>query len=326
MSAVSSTRYRCTSCGNLTRFDVVTTRRTAAYHHFSVAGDLSVEDEQVLDEAIESVTCRWCGPAGAVQILDADEADEIADSRVIPDELIRGALEAALVVAIKDPLGAPKPLQPFLKFQKMPARAMPVVRKVLDTDEVFRTRVASVVALDLLDPPAVLFLTRPDAWETDLERLAAEEDKAETDEREAKAEKSAATQAPRRGGRAHQGRGPCEGARCRARPGASSGRTGAGRPAKGRDHRAQRDVGCRQPAQAGARARGRGGHLGEGARRAHPQRAGTRRRCSSRAGSSAGPERPRRRAARRPSVARGQRPRARARGWRPYPTCRVRMA
>jgi hypothetical protein len=71
MSAVSSTRYRCTSCGNLTRFDVVTTRRTAAYHHFSVAGDLSVEDEQVLDEAIESVTCRWCGPAGAVQIADS---------------------------------------------------------------------------------------------------------------------------------------------------------------------------------------------------------------------------------------------------------------
>ncbi len=68
---------------------------------------------------------------------------------------------------------------------------MPVVRKVLDTDEAFRTRVASVVALDLLDPPAVLFLTRPDVWEADLERLAAEEDKAETDAREAKAEKSA---------------------------------------------------------------------------------------------------------------------------------------
>ncbi len=188
MSPVSPTRYRCTSCGNLTRFDVVTTRRTAAFHHFSVAGDLSIEDEQVLDEAIESVTCRWCGPAGAVRAL---EVDEIADSGVIPDELIRGALEAALVVAIKDPLGAPKPLQPFLKFQKMPARAMPVVRKVLDTDEPFRTRVASVVTLDLLDPPAVLFLTRPESWEDDLERLAAEEAKADSDAREEKAEKSA---------------------------------------------------------------------------------------------------------------------------------------
>jgi len=35
-----TTRYRCTGCGNLTRFDVVATRRTKAFHHFSVAGDL----------------------------------------------------------------------------------------------------------------------------------------------------------------------------------------------------------------------------------------------------------------------------------------------
>ena len=56
-----SVRYRCTACGNLTRFDVVTTRRTRAFHHFTVGGDLSVEDEEVLDEVIESVDCRWCG-------------------------------------------------------------------------------------------------------------------------------------------------------------------------------------------------------------------------------------------------------------------------
>ena len=57
-------RYRCTACGNLTRFDVVATRRTRAFHHFSVGGDLTVEDEEVLDERIDSVTCRWCGAAG----------------------------------------------------------------------------------------------------------------------------------------------------------------------------------------------------------------------------------------------------------------------
>ena len=55
------TRYRCSGCGNLTRFDVVATRRTKAFHHFSVGGDLSVEDEQVLEEQVEDVTCRWCG-------------------------------------------------------------------------------------------------------------------------------------------------------------------------------------------------------------------------------------------------------------------------
>ncbi len=60
-------RYRCTACGNLTRFDVVTTRRTSAFHHYSLGGELSVEDEQVLAETIEQVTCRWCGRGAPVE-------------------------------------------------------------------------------------------------------------------------------------------------------------------------------------------------------------------------------------------------------------------
>jgi hypothetical protein len=65
----STVRYRCTSCGNLTRFDVTSTRRTRAYHHFTVGGELSVEDEQVLSETVETVECRWCGGAGHVEVL-----------------------------------------------------------------------------------------------------------------------------------------------------------------------------------------------------------------------------------------------------------------
>lgn len=61
------TRYRCAACGNLTRFDVVTDRRTRAFHHFSVGGDLSVEEEQVLSEAVVEVSCRWCGHGRAVE-------------------------------------------------------------------------------------------------------------------------------------------------------------------------------------------------------------------------------------------------------------------
>ena len=53
-------RYRCTACGNLTRFDVVLARRTKAFHHYTVGGELSIEDEQVLDQTVESVSCRWC--------------------------------------------------------------------------------------------------------------------------------------------------------------------------------------------------------------------------------------------------------------------------
>ena len=59
-------RYRCTACGNLTRFDVTTTRRTKAYHHYTVGGDLEVENVEVLDESIDLVECRWCATSDHV--------------------------------------------------------------------------------------------------------------------------------------------------------------------------------------------------------------------------------------------------------------------
>ncbi|MCU0270840.1 MAG: hypothetical protein MUF83_19650 [Acidimicrobiales bacterium] len=68
-----TTRYRCTACGNLTRFDVTTTRRTRAFHHFSVGGELVVEDEEVLDERVEEVSCRWCASPRAVVPLEEDD-------------------------------------------------------------------------------------------------------------------------------------------------------------------------------------------------------------------------------------------------------------
>ena len=70
-----SQRYRCAACGNLTRFDVVVTRRTRAYHHYTVGGDLNVESEEVLDERVEEVTCRWCGHGRSVEVISAADAD-----------------------------------------------------------------------------------------------------------------------------------------------------------------------------------------------------------------------------------------------------------
>ncbi len=66
-----TTRYRCAACGNLTRFDVVSSRRTRAFHHYSVGGELAVEEEQVLEESVESVSCRWCGDGGAVETIES---------------------------------------------------------------------------------------------------------------------------------------------------------------------------------------------------------------------------------------------------------------
>jgi hypothetical protein len=65
-------RYRCGACGNLTRFEVVETRTTRSFHHFSVGGTLDVEDVEVLDQRLESVSCRWCGNGAKVEILDDD--------------------------------------------------------------------------------------------------------------------------------------------------------------------------------------------------------------------------------------------------------------
>ncbi|MBS1837524.1 MAG: hypothetical protein JST64_07485 [Actinobacteria bacterium] len=75
MSSSPVTRFRCTSCGNLTRFDVTTTRRTRAFHHYTVGGALEVEDVEVLAEELESVECRWCGTAGIVVEVDPAEVD-----------------------------------------------------------------------------------------------------------------------------------------------------------------------------------------------------------------------------------------------------------
>ena len=63
-------RYRCNACGNLTRFTVTSTRRTRAFHHFTLGGDLTIEDEELLDETVEEVACRWCGSTAAITELD----------------------------------------------------------------------------------------------------------------------------------------------------------------------------------------------------------------------------------------------------------------
>ena len=66
---MGATRYRCTACGNLTRFDVTLTRRSRAFHHYTVGGDLAIEDEEVLSEVVEDVSCRWCGSGASVEAV-----------------------------------------------------------------------------------------------------------------------------------------------------------------------------------------------------------------------------------------------------------------
>jgi hypothetical protein len=77
LGGVTVTRYRCRACGNRTRFDVTATRRTTRFHHYTLGGELEIEDEQLLSEVVESVSCRWCGNGASVEVEDDDEAVEL---------------------------------------------------------------------------------------------------------------------------------------------------------------------------------------------------------------------------------------------------------
>lgn len=64
--------YRCDACGNKTRFDVYETKKVRAFHHFTLAGEVTVEEEEVLEHDVERVVCRWCGSAD--QIVEEESA------------------------------------------------------------------------------------------------------------------------------------------------------------------------------------------------------------------------------------------------------------
>jgi hypothetical protein len=39
----------------------VETTTVRSFYHFTVGGDLTVEEADVVATTVESVTCRWCG-------------------------------------------------------------------------------------------------------------------------------------------------------------------------------------------------------------------------------------------------------------------------
>jgi hypothetical protein len=71
----ATTRWRCGGCGNLTRFDVVRTRRTTEFWHFDLAGEHDVEESTIEAEQVASVTCRWCGRSDTVELIARAEAE-----------------------------------------------------------------------------------------------------------------------------------------------------------------------------------------------------------------------------------------------------------
>jgi hypothetical protein len=66
-------RWRCSACGNLTRFDVERARRTREFVHVDLAGEQQVEQVEVLEESVARVVCRWCSST-AVEVVPRPDA------------------------------------------------------------------------------------------------------------------------------------------------------------------------------------------------------------------------------------------------------------
>ncbi len=67
-------RYRCTHCGNKTRFDVTETVRRRLFHHYTLGGDLDIEEEEILEQVVETVRCRWCERTDGIEATSASTA------------------------------------------------------------------------------------------------------------------------------------------------------------------------------------------------------------------------------------------------------------
>ncbi|MPZ53117.1 MAG: hypothetical protein GEU79_10375 [Acidimicrobiia bacterium] len=68
--------YRCANCGNKTRFDVVDSVVRRRFHHYSLGGELNIEEEEILERTVDSVTCRWCDRSDGIEEISSSIPSE----------------------------------------------------------------------------------------------------------------------------------------------------------------------------------------------------------------------------------------------------------
>ncbi len=108
------------------------------------------------------------------------------------DELLADGIRFAWRVAADSWRGSdgpqiPAPLVPLVRFRKLPATAVSVIRQVLADDDEFRAHVAGRPGVERLSRASMLFIARPDGWADELDSLAESVVAAEADAKEARA-------------------------------------------------------------------------------------------------------------------------------------------
>lgn len=89
----------------------------------------------------------------------------------LSDESLRSALEFAVAIAavgvkLRPPLPIPPGFKPYLRFQKLPAPALTSLRAAVEADSSYLHRLSVVATPELVDEVGMLWLTRPEGWQT----------------------------------------------------------------------------------------------------------------------------------------------------------------
>ena len=105
-----------------------------------------------------------------------DDSDDDSDTE-IEHRWLRSALEFAVDMAAetakrKPPMDSPKELKAYFNSERLPTKALGRVRRAVDADDLFRTRIASGAIPELVDPIGRLWLQRPDGWRDEIARAA----------------------------------------------------------------------------------------------------------------------------------------------------------
>ena len=98
---------------------------------------------------------------------------------------LRQALEFAVLMAaegqkFKPPLAHPPGLKKYFKGNRIPTSALGSIRRMVESDDTFRRRIAAGALPELVDPIGKLWLERPEGWQHQIVALAAEADEAAT--------------------------------------------------------------------------------------------------------------------------------------------------
>jgi hypothetical protein len=105
----------------------------------------------------------------------------------VPDiehRYLRSAIEFAVAIAeagqrLRPPLAYPTALRPFLKQPRIPASALGKLRRAIEADDEFRTRLSAGALPELVDPIGIEWLRREDGWEARVAELIVASQEAE---------------------------------------------------------------------------------------------------------------------------------------------------